>query len=81
MQHLLAQTINVHYNFFQDILETHPFTKISNWSSGSNYFHMTVSGSRLLFETNLGYKMDDIVTSYISKLMTIIKQRQQPQHT
>ncbi len=43
--------------FAQDILATHPFTKISNWSSGNTYFHMTIGnlvrGSKLLCETSL----------------------------
>lgn len=42
---------------FQDILTTHPFTKISNWSSGNTYFHITIGnlvrGSKLLCETSL----------------------------
>lgn len=42
---------------FQEILATHPFTKISNWSSGNTYFHMTIGnlvrGSKLLCETSL----------------------------
>lgn len=42
---------------WQDILITHPFTKISNWSSGNDYFHMTIGnlvrGSKLLCQTSL----------------------------
>ncbi|KAI4892023.1 hypothetical protein NFI96_034232 [Prochilodus magdalenae] len=52
----------------KDVLATHPLNKIANWCSGSTYFHMTVGnlvrGNKILCETSLGYKMDDLLTSY-----------------
>jgi len=72
--------VNLIHPQTKEILICHQFTKISNWSSGNTYFHMTIGnlvrGSKLLCETALGYKMDDLLTSYISLLLTNLnKQR------
>lgn len=41
----------------KEVLATHPFNRIANWSSGSTYFHMTigslVKGKKFLCETSL----------------------------
>ncbi|KAM9385653.1 unconventional myosin-VIIb [Pholidichthys leucotaenia] len=54
----------------KDVLANHPFNRIANWCSGSTYFHMTVGnlvrGTKVLCETSLGYKMDDLITSYVN---------------
>ncbi|CAF1182030.1 unnamed protein product [Adineta steineri] len=65
--------VNLIHPKTKDLLMTYPFTSISNWSSGNTYFNMTVGdivrGSRLLCESPLGYKMDDLLTSYISLMV------------
>ncbi len=49
--------VNLIHPQTKEILVCHPFTKISNWSSGNTYFHMTIGnlvrGSKLLCETAL----------------------------
>ncbi|XP_077573092.1 unconventional myosin-VIIb [Stigmatopora nigra] len=57
----------------KEVLANHPFNRIASWCSGSTYFHMTigslVAGSKFLCETSLGYKMDDLITSYVNMYM------------
>ncbi|UJR09223.1 hypothetical protein I4U23_013470 [Adineta vaga] len=65
--------VNLIHPKSKDLLITYSFTSISNWSSGNTYFNMTVGdivrGTRLLCESPLGYKMDDLLTSYISLMV------------
>ncbi|XP_064313327.1 unconventional myosin-VIIb [Phalacrocorax carbo] len=77
------QGVSLIHQKTKDILTVYPFNKISNWSSGSTYFHMTIGnlvrGSRILCETSLGYKMDDLLTSYVHLLMNAVnKQKNLP---
>ncbi|XP_039203056.1 unconventional myosin-VIIb isoform X1 [Crotalus tigris] len=76
------QGISIIHSKTKEILALYPFNKISNWSSGSTYFHMTIGnlvrGNRILCETFLGYKMDDLLTSYVHLLMNIVNKQKRP---
>ena len=58
---------------FQDLLATLPFSQIMHWVSGPTFFHLTVGDSsafsKLMLETSLAYKMDDLLTSYIAHVL------------
>uniref|UniRef100_A0A8B9V665 Myosin VIIB n=1 Tax=Anas zonorhyncha TaxID=75864 RepID=A0A8B9V665_9AVES len=51
------QGVSLIHQKTKEILTVYPFNKISNWSSGSTYFHMTIGnlvrGNRILCETSL----------------------------
>ncbi|XP_047506953.1 myosin-VIIa-like [Pieris napi] len=73
------QGVSVIHPQTRDVMVTYPFSQISNWSSGNTFFHMTMGsfmrGTKILCETSLGYKMDDLISSYIAVLRQSIKQR------
>uniref|UniRef100_A0A6J0T705 Unconventional myosin-VIIb isoform X1 n=1 Tax=Pogona vitticeps TaxID=103695 RepID=A0A6J0T705_9SAUR len=78
------QGVSVIHPKTKEILTVYPFNKISNWNSGSTYFHMTIGnlvrGSRILCETSLGYKMDDLLTSYVHLFMNAVNRQKNTQH-
>jgi len=89
-EHLIVainkQGVNIIHSQSKDLLATLPFSHIIHWVSGPAFFHLTVgdssSYSKLMFETSLGYKMDDLLTSYIAHVLattdTAKQQQQKP---
>ncbi|KAB0790860.1 hypothetical protein PPYR_14947 [Photinus pyralis] len=64
--------VNIMHPQTKDILVTHDFSELNNWSSGNTYFHLTIGNmmrpTKFLCETSQGYKMDDLLTSYTEYL-------------
>ncbi|KAM4695270.1 unconventional myosin-VIIb [Discoglossus pictus] len=65
--------VSIYHPKTKELLATHPFNKIARWNSGNTYFQMTtgnlVRDNKILCETSLGYKMDDLMTSYINDIL------------
>lgn len=55
----------------------HEYAELSNWASGNTYFQLTIGNimrkTKLLCETSQGYKMDDLITSYIKYMRDVNK--------
>jgi len=76
-EHLIVainkQGVNMIHAQSKDLLATLPFSHIIHWVSGPNFFNLTVGDSstysKLMFETSLAYKMDDLLTSYIAHVL------------
>lgn len=69
--------VQLYNNESKALITQYPFNVICNWTSGNTYFNMTVGngirgneGKKLLLDTTMGYKMDDLITSYISVLIS-----------
>ncbi|XP_059913806.1 unconventional myosin-VIIa-like isoform X2 [Gadus macrocephalus] len=53
----------------KELLVMHPFGKITDWQTDNHHFHMSIGGlvqGTFSCETPLGYKMEDLLLSYIS---------------
>ncbi|XP_002001580.4 myosin-VIIa [Drosophila mojavensis] len=51
------------------LLRSHSYSELGMWSSGKNHFHIRfgnmIGAAKLLCSTTQGYKMDDLLTSYL----------------
>ncbi|XP_050309593.1 myosin-VIIa-like [Anthonomus grandis grandis] len=61
--------LNVIHPQTKEILAVHEYSELTNWGAGSNYFQVTIGNVmnkiKLLCETSQGYKIHDLITSYI----------------
>ncbi|XP_048520826.1 myosin-VIIa isoform X2 [Dendroctonus ponderosae] len=61
--------VNIIHPQTKDILAIHDYAELANWGSGNTYFQLTIGNimrkTKVLCETSQGYKMDDLITSYI----------------
>ncbi|XP_066251283.1 myosin-VIIa-like isoform X2 [Euwallacea similis] len=61
--------VNIIHPQTKDIIAVHEYAELANWGSGNTYFQLTIGNimrkTKLLCETSQGYKMDDLITSYI----------------
>jgi len=67
------QGVSIIHRQSKDLLASIPFSHIIHWASGPSFFNITVGDSasftKLMMETSLGYKMDDLLTSYIAMVI------------
>ncbi|XP_053673304.1 myosin-VIIa-like [Anopheles nili] len=53
----------------KEVLNSYSYTELSFWSSGNTFFHIKfgnmMGSTKLLLETKQGYKMDELLASYI----------------
>lgn len=53
----------------KEILRSYEYSQLGIWSSGKNHFHIRfgnmIGASKLLCSTTQGYKMDDLLASYV----------------